>query len=112
MIPELGALGGSILGDTFAPTPQQQQAQQSKEQAEFARQQELKRMAQMNAIRRSTMPGMYTALGYSPQMGQQMTSQYSQSAAGMPGGQPGPGKGKKIAKGILGAALQVAPALI
>lgn len=109
LITPAAAMGGKILGDTFTPTPEQQQVQQSAQQAAFNQKMLIQKMAQANAIRRSMLPGMYTNMGYSPMDSQQMTANYSQAAPGMSAVQSNKGK---IIKGILGAAMTVAPSLL
>lgn len=117
LTPAIG-LGVKAIGDKLAPSTDQQAVQNQAGQNRFTDQLALARRADSNRIRQSMMPGMYTTLGFTPEQGQKMASDYGVSAAannaniqvpgngsgGGGGGGGAPGLGATIGKAAVGFA--------
>lgn len=121
LIPDAFALGGKIVGDKLAPSPDLQSVQNTEKQNAFNNQITLAKMGNANALRSFALPGMFTTLGYSPEQGQSMAQNYSAQAAKMPASQGyggaysgggGGGLGSKIGKTALGVGMNFAPKIL
>lgn len=91
LINPAAALGAKALGDKIAPGADLQSVQNNQQQNQFNNQMALQRLGQSTQIRKSMMPGMYTALGFAPEEGQRMAASYGTQTPTTPGGLTGGG---------------------
>lgn len=122
LIDPAASLGGKVLGDKLAPSPDLMLAQNQQRQNEFNNQQSLAKMAQANQIRQMMLPGMAARLGLDPAKAQQygaglqgapQQGGYQSAGLGTGTGQMSqPSKLASAGKTALGLGASLAPSII